>query len=404
MSPAELPDMHYITERDRAQVHPAVVRTTSIPSVPQNFPFKAPVSDERRNRGPRYMIGWLEFQSPEQPDPEVARPGDVWIQLPSGHRKARVYACYKSEGKDWSPWAGNAVGLGGKGNTPMHPYLNDHAQRKFYLIFNGAEFTWANPKAVSVIMHSHPQIFTMGPAEAVIKWLKVTGVGRTSPAPVAKVVRSTSAPPENSRKHARPEPTETPSNTASAPPAKKPRHNSTHEPEEAPDEPLSVKLGAYAKAGATQQGWIMSIDGMPLHMPFPCINCTRSRTPCSGIPGERCGRCRFKRLGCSHHAQKRAHSAAPTTAPTTAPATASATTPAATATVESSPTSPPSGLTLRVPRLRPVNNWVSESAVPEPAVSKGANKTRAQRPPRRVRIRSASVGTSDARLLEHSAP
>ena len=410
MPTAVLPDMHYITERDRAKIHPAVVRSISIPSIPANFPFKAPVSEERRTRGPRFTIGWLEFQSPEQPDPEVARPGDVWIQLPSGHRKARVYACYETEGKDWSPWSGNAVALGGRGSTPMHPYLNDHAQRKFYLIFNGSEFTWANPKAVSVIMHSYPQIYTMGPAEAVIKWLKVTGVGRTTPAPVAreKVVRSTSAPLDNSRKHARAEPTETPADTASAPPAKKPRHS---QPESSPDQPLSVKLGAYAKAGATQQGWIMSIDGMPLHMPFPCINCTRSKTPCSGIPGERCGRCRFKRLGCSHHTQKsRAHSAAPaitsTEAPTaTAPATATetpkATAPApapatATATVNPSPTSSPqTGLTLRVPRLRPVNNWVSESAVDTTVPNK-------KRAPRRVRIRSASVSKSPPPLLEHS--
>ena len=396
-----LPDMHYITERDRAQIHPAVVRSISIPSIPSGFPFKAPISKQHRTRGPRFTIGWLEFQSPEQPDPEVARPGDVWIQLPSGHRKARVYACYKTEGKDWSPWSGNSVSLGRRGNTPMHPYLNDHAQCKFYLVFNGSEFTWSNPKAVSVIMHSYPQIYTMGPAEAVIKWLKVTGVGRTSPVPVQrereKAVRSTSAPLDNSRKRTRAELTETRTDTASAPPAKKPKHSSSHQPESSPEQPLSVKVGAYAKAGATQQGWIMSIDGMPLHMPFPCINCTRAKTPCSGIPGERCGRCRFKRLGCSHHAQKaRAHSAAPAITATEAP-TATTTAPApATATVNPPPTSSPqSGLTLRVPRLRPVNNWVSESAV-EPTV---ANKKRA---PRRVRIRSASISTFPSSLPEHS--
>ncbi|KAF8262380.1 hypothetical protein EI94DRAFT_1743769 [Lactarius quietus] len=386
-----LPDMHYITERDRAQVHPAVVRCISIPSVPANFPFKAPISDERRYRGPRFTIGWMEFQSPEQPDPEVARPGDVWIQLPSGHRKARVYACYNIDGKDWSPWAGNSVILGGRGNTPMHPFLNDHAQRKFFLVFNGSEFTWANPKAVSVIMHANPQIYTMGPAEAVIKWLKVTGVGRTSPAPVEKVLRSTSAPAAN-RKHARPEHSEPPGDSASVPPPKKSKPSPSHHPASttpAPDRPLAVKLGAYAKAGATQQGWIMSIDGMPLHMPFPCINCTRSKTPCSGIPGERCGRCRFKRLGCSHHAQKpRAQSAAPVTE-------------VPTATVESSPTSQ-SGLTLRVPPL--LRPWVPGSAT-DAAQPKDANKTPGQRSPKRVRIRSASVAArSENGEIRSSSP
>lgn len=255
----------------------------------------------------------------------------------------------------------------------MHPFLNEHSQRKFYLVFNGAEFTWANPKAVSVIMHNLPHIFSMGPAEAVVKWLKVTGVGRTSPASVENVVRSTSAPLD-SRKRAHPDHSDSPGNSASAPPAKKPKNNASHQPASPPDRSLAVKLGAYAKAGATQQGWIMSIDDMPLHMPFPCINCTRSKTPCSGIPGERCGRCRFKRLGCSHHTQKpRSHTS----------------TPAPTATVNSSPTAQ-TGLTLRVPRLRPL---VPESA-PEASQPEDANSVPERSSRRRVRIRSASVGTS----------
>jgi hypothetical protein len=375
MSKEVLPDMHYITERERTKVHPAVVRSITIPSIPDDFPFNAPVGEERKHRGPRFTIGWLEFQSPEQPDPEVARPGDVWIQLPSGHRKARVYACYTAEGKDWSPWGGNSVALGRGGNTPMHPFLNDHSQRKFYLVFNGSEFTWANPKAVSIIMHNLPHIYSMGPAEAVIKWLKVTGVGRTSPAPapVENVVRSTSAP-LGSRKHAHQDHSDPTGDSASAPPAKKPKNSASHQPQSSPDRSLAVKLGAYAKAGATQQGWIMSIDDMPLHMPFPCINCTRSKTPCSGIPGERCGRCRFKRLGCSHHTHKpRSHTS----------------TPAPTASVNSSPTAQ-SGLTLRVPRLRPS---VPESAV-DVSLPVDANSAPGRSTRRRVRIRSASVGAS----------
>jgi hypothetical protein len=72
------------------------------------------------------------------------------------------------------------VVLGGRGNTPMHPFLNDHAQRRFFLVFNGSEFTWANPKGVSNVLHTSPQMGTIGSVEAVIKWLKVTGVGRMS--------------------------------------------------------------------------------------------------------------------------------------------------------------------------------------------------------------------------------
>ena len=231
MSNVSLPEMHYISERERVHIHPSIVRCISIPSIPSDFPFNAPISAERQYRGPRFTIGWLEFQSPDQPDPEVARPGDVWIQLPSGHRKARVYICYSPKGKDWSPWAGNNLSLGGQGSTPTHPFLNDHAQRKFYLVFNGSEFTWSNPKAVSIVMHAHPEIFRMGPAEAVIKWLEVTGMERTSPVPVEKVGRSTSVPMVN-RKRALPDQREPLDESASAPPAKKPRDNPSRQQRE----------------------------------------------------------------------------------------------------------------------------------------------------------------------------
>ena len=386
MTKPSLPDMPYLTEPGRAQIHPAIVRTISIPSIPSNFPFNAPITDERRNRGPRFLVGWLEFQSPEQPDPEVARPGDVWIQLPSGHRKARVYACYNTQGKDWSPWAGNNVELGGRGNTPMHPFLNDQAHRRFFLVFNGAEFTWANPKGVSIIVHTTPQIASFGPAEAVIKWLKETGVGRPSPTAIEPAVRSTSAPQE-SRKRARPDHSETPADTASAPPAKK---SKLSQPETPPQELVAVKLGTYAKAGATQQGWIMSIDGMALHMPFPCIHCARGKTPCSGIPGERCGRCRFKRLGCSHHTPKpRGHTRAPTVE--AAKVAAESSPAAAAATTTTTTTSPQSGLTFRIPPLRPLVSG-SGADVARPG---DANKAPGLSSVRRVRIRSTSVGTSN---------
>ena len=235
MSNESLPEMHYISERERVHIYPAIVRCISIPSIPSDFPFNAPISAERQYRGPRFTIGWLEFQSPDHPDPEVARPGDVWIQLPSGHRKARVYICYNPKGKDWSPWAGNNLSLGGRGSTPMHPFLNDHAQRRFYLVFNGSEFTWSNPKAVSIVMHAYPEISRLGPAEAVIKWLEVTGVGRTSPAPDEKVSRLTSVPMVN-RKRALPDQREPLGDSASAPPAKKARDN----PSRQQPEPSSV--------------------------------------------------------------------------------------------------------------------------------------------------------------------
>src|SRR6266702_68167 len=383
MSNPSLPDMPYLTEPERAQLHPAVVRSISIPSIPPTFPFNTPISDERRHRGPRFIIGWFEFQSPEQPDPEVARPGDVWIQLPSGHRKARVYACYSPEGKDWSPWAGNNVPLGGRGtsnlNAPMHPLLNDHAQRKFFLVFNGSQFIWANPKAVSVIWHTNPQIGLIGPAEAVIKWLKVTGVGQASPPAVEEDVHSASAP-LNGRKHAHPDQSGSPGDSASAPPEKKPKRSSSQRPQLAPERPLAVKLGAYAQAGATQQGWIMYIDGMPLHMPFPCINCTRSKTPCSGIPGERCGRCRFKRLGCSHHTPKPRDRTTSPAKEVPKPAAAESSSPAA-----------QTGIMLRLPPLRP---WVPVSPA-EAARPEDANKAPGQSSPRRVRIRSSSAGASN---------
>lgn len=40
-------------------------------------------------------------------------------------------------------------------------------------------------------------------------------------------------------------------------------------------------------------------------MPFPCHKCERAGAICSGIEGERCGRCRAIRKPCSHNAQPR---------------------------------------------------------------------------------------------------
>jgi len=298
-----LPEMHYITEPERAQVYPAVTRVSSIPSIPSTFPFKVPVSPPRA-RGPRYTVGWLEFQSPEQPDPDVARPGDIWIQLPLGHRKARVYACYTRDGKDWSPWVGNsATVLGDRSLVRTHPFLDsDHAQRKFFLVFNGREFTWANIKAISNIQQHHSHIARMGPADAVAKWLEVSGKPRRTKEDTManeKDAQTASAPPPT-RKHPRAEPNGAAAESASAPPTKKPKYALRDQPPSPSERSPLVRSGPYAKAGATQVGWLMYINGVQLKMPTPCTNCARDKTPCSGLPSQRCGKCRFKKRWCSH--------------------------------------------------------------------------------------------------------
>lgn len=303
MASRHLPEMHYITEPERAQLYPAVTRVSSIPSIPSTFPFKVPISPPRA-RGPRYTVGWLEFQSPEQPDPDVARPGDVWIQLPLGHRKARVYACYARDGKDWSPWVGNsATVLGDRSLVRTHPFLNsDHAQRRFYLVFNGHDFTWANIKAVSNIQQHHSRIARMGPADAVAKWLEVSGKPRRVKEETKaneKDVQTASAPPAT-RKRSRAEPNRAATDSASAPPTKKLKHTLRDRPPSPSERSPLVRSGPYAKAGATQVGWLMYINGVQLKMPTSCTNCARDKTPCSGMPGQRCGRCRFKKRWCSH--------------------------------------------------------------------------------------------------------
>ena len=324
MARQRLPEMHYITEPERAQLYPAIIRVTSIPSIPSIFPFAVPQSPPR-NRGPRYTIGWLEFQSPEQPDPDVARPGDIWIQLPIGHRKARVYACYARDGNDWTPWVGNAATvLSDRTLVRTHPFLNsDHAQRRFYLLFNGHEYTWANIKAISIIHHQHTHIARMGPADTVAKWLEMSGsrgsfgsrklnkeraaaAERSQTSAKRDKRAAISAPPLSNRKRPRPSTKATAATeSASAPPAKRTkgtrndRHPSPSEPS-----PL-VRTGPYAKAGATQTGWLMYIAGEQLKMPTPCSSCARDKTPCSGLPGQRCGRCRFRKQWCSHSSSAR---------------------------------------------------------------------------------------------------
>jgi hypothetical protein len=49
----------------------------------------------------------------------------------------------------------------------------------------------------------------------------------------------------------------------------------------------------------------MYIAGKQLKMPTLCSSCARDQAPCSGLPGQRCGRCRFKKKWCSHSNKSR---------------------------------------------------------------------------------------------------
>lgn len=51
--------------------------------------------------------------------------------------------------------------------------------------------------------------------------------------------------------------------------------------------------------------FIQTYQETELLMPFPCDKCKRAGTICSGLEGQRCGRCRAIRKPCSHNAQPR---------------------------------------------------------------------------------------------------
>ncbi|KAI0259443.1 hypothetical protein BC834DRAFT_974250 [Gloeopeniophorella convolvens] len=298
MALPSLPDMHYLSEPQRAHVYPAVARTTTVPSLPDDFAFNAP-KVVWRARGPRYIIGWLEFRTTEEPDPEVARPGDVWIQLPVGNRKARVYVCYASDGKEWTPWPGNAVSIADRAAARRHPLVSaDHVQRKFFLAYNGRDFTWVNGKGLSDIQHGMASVAKMGPADSVAKWIALTAHRERAEESDNDATHATSAPLP-SRKRGR---FVADVGTASAPPTK--RAKSVEEPHGSAPSP-TVRLGAYARVGAQQKGWHIYIDGKELRMPTPCSVCAKDGTLCSGLPGERCGRCRYKKRACTHNESPR---------------------------------------------------------------------------------------------------
>jgi len=88
----------------------------------------------------------------------------------------------------------------------------------------------------------------------------------------------------------------------SAPPVSVPE--TRRAPVRAMDIPPSVR-GIYAKAGAVQRGWSLYVGETELVMPFPCDKCKRAGAICSGLEGQRCGRCRAIRKPCSHNFQPR---------------------------------------------------------------------------------------------------
>jgi hypothetical protein len=112
-------------------------------------------------------------------------------------------------------------------------------------------------------------------------------------------VHTVSAPPPT-RKRPRSEPNVTIAESASAPPTKKSKRTTRDHPPSPSERSPLVRSGPYAKAGAMQVGWLMYVNGVQLKMPSACTNCAKDKTPCSGLPGQRCGRCRFKKRWCSH--------------------------------------------------------------------------------------------------------
>ena len=115
-SSLDLPSFHYMSERDRLNRHSATKRTIVLTSLPERCPYRARSSPKNSKK---LELGWLEFHSPEPPDPEVARPGYVWIQIPldfdptsrspdpDAASVRRLFLCYGPEGRQWTEWEGN---------------------------------------------------------------------------------------------------------------------------------------------------------------------------------------------------------------------------------------------------------------------------------------------------------
>ncbi|KAI0058147.1 hypothetical protein BV25DRAFT_1294904 [Artomyces pyxidatus] len=151
----ELPskEQPYISEGHRAISHsPTIIgiaRTSKMPraALPPSSPYLYHPCPSTK---PRVFVGWLEFHSSNPPDPEFARPGDVWIQLGQGGENNRVFVCYAPEGRSWTEWEGNRAVQIEKSPAYFHPFLSTNGMSSkrvtdhFYLIFTGTAFLWAD--------------------------------------------------------------------------------------------------------------------------------------------------------------------------------------------------------------------------------------------------------------------
>ncbi|KAI0295604.1 hypothetical protein B0F90DRAFT_1144802 [Multifurca ochricompacta] len=215
-SPPLLPYLHYMSERDRVHRYSATKRTTMLASLPGRCPYRARSSLKNSNK---LELGWLEFHSPDPPDPEVARPGDVWIQVPldfdppttttADPSLCRLFVCYSQEGRLWTEWEGDERIHSNDPPVGMHPFASPalwggttKRDEQFYLAFTGSEFTWVTGTRLAGITtqwrhgkfsglwmrrlatkHTEGAIPFLTPAEAIAAWaerktLTASGVQR----------------------------------------------------------------------------------------------------------------------------------------------------------------------------------------------------------------------------------
>lgn len=166
-SPSDLPYFHYMSERDRLNRHSAIKRTTVLASLPERCPYRARSSPKNSKK---LELGWLEFHSPEPPDPQVARPGDVWIQIPLDFDPTarspdadtpsvcRLFVCYSVEGRQWTEWEGDERVHTNDPPVGLHPLASPamwggttERDAQFYLAFTGSDFTWVSGTRLAVI-------------------------------------------------------------------------------------------------------------------------------------------------------------------------------------------------------------------------------------------------------------
>jgi len=199
--PPDLPFFHYMTERERISRYSATKRTTVLASLPERCPYRARSSPKNSKK---LELGWLEFHSPEPPDPQIARPGDVWIQIPLNFDPTstpdpsvcRLFVCYSAEGRQWTEWEGDQRVHTNDPPVGIHPLASPamwdgttKRDAQFYLAFTGSEFTWVNGTRLAVIAgqwrlgrvpgdwmkrliakHSIDGVPFLPPAEAIAAW------------------------------------------------------------------------------------------------------------------------------------------------------------------------------------------------------------------------------------------